>query len=108
MAARRLMAVAPLPSSSVSDDNDGLDEDGQELSIVYSSENRSDIRHAAPLDCDNDCDNDSSSSIYSSPVEDEEDGENDEDRDWDQGSSEDIYEIYGEGELDPDLFLELQ
>ena len=98
------MAVTPLPSSSVSDGNDGLDEDGQELSIVY-SEKRSDIHHAAPLDCDNDCDNDSSSSIYSSPVEDEDDGESDED--WDQDSSEDMYEIYGEGELDPDLFLEL-
>jgi hypothetical protein len=143
LAARRLMAVTPLPpSSSLSDGDDlldeqageeeasisysissesiasalglsygddGLDEDGRDLSSIVFSEERSDIHHAAPpLDYDKDCDNDSSSSIYNSPVEDD-DGDSDKDRDWDQQhSSEDVYEIYGEGELDPELFLELQ
>jgi hypothetical protein len=73
--------------------------------------------HPAPLDLDldlaEDCDNDSSSSIYSSPVEDDDrydddgDRERDRDRDWEESGG-GLYEVYGEGELDPDLFLELQ
>lgn len=52
------------------------------------------------LDRDEDDYNLDSSSMYSSPLEDE-----DEDQDWD---SSDIYESYGDSEVDPGLFLELQ
>ena len=69
------------------------------------------LHHAPPLDLAlvDDCDNDSSSSIYSSPKEDEdEDGYDDQDGDRDWVSGDAIYEVYDEGELDPELFLELQ
>ena len=49
-------------------------------------------------------DEDDSSSICSSPLEDGE-GEGD---DWDRDSDDRIYECYGDDELDPELFLELQ